>query len=167
MYLCIKYVARNWPGLEDDSTWHCNKFYLMLSMHKTQFRKIQFVQDKNTWKYPAQNENEKKICGYFYLEQIVFFLNFCVAQSRTMRAGLNTSLKDCKKMTYLISAEREFAFLSWGFGLEERFPKEDFFFLQWDKIAVMMHAPCMHVGADSLKNIDYWFFFVFQPGANH
>ena len=31
-------------------------------------------------------------------------------------------------MTYLISAEREFAFLSWGFGLEERFPKEDFFF---------------------------------------
>ena len=112
-------------------------------MQKTQFRKIQFVQDKNTWKYPAQNENEKKICGYFYLEQIVFFLNFCVAQSRTMRAGLNTSLKDCKKMTYLISAEREFAFLSWGFGLEERFPKEDFFFAMRQNCsddACAMHA---------------------------
>ena len=127
-------------------------------MHKTQFRKIQFVQDKNTWKYPAQNENEKKICGYFYLEQIVFFWtvkidlnssNFCVAQCQTMRAGLNTSLKDCKKMIYLISAEREFVFLSWGFGLEERFPKEDFFFffaMRQNRIddALMMHACAMH-----------------------
>ena len=153
--------------MEDDSTWNCNKLYLMLSMQKTQFRKIQFVQDKNTWKYPAQNENEKKICGYFYLEQIVFFSDLLCGPKSNHEGRPEYIPKRLQKNDLSYISGARVCFLILGVWTRGTFSKRRFFFLQWDKIAVMMHAPCMHVGADSLKNIDYWFFFVFQPGANH
>ena len=57
-----------------------------------------------------------------------FFLNFCVAQSRTMRAGLNTSLKDCKKNDLSYISGARVCFLILGVWTRGTFSKRRFFF---------------------------------------